>query len=97
MIEPAGSRQDVAMLSLDDIARGVSPTARTLGAEVVGVTPTGHDGRQAEVILRVAAETADPSHVVVGVNRDAPAGEAERRIAESLREHATTRPRVNDF
>jgi hypothetical protein len=83
------------MLSLDAIAEIAEDVARTqeLRTEVVGVTPGGHDGSYAEVILTVLDCSADPCRLLVGVERHASTHEVRRKIAAALHQHAHFEPR----
>jgi hypothetical protein len=78
------------MLSLEQIAQIVTDTARSLKppTEVVGVTPVGHDGGYAEVILSVTECAVEPCRLVVGVERAATADVLRRTVTETLREHS---------
>jgi hypothetical protein len=82
------------MLSLEQIAEIVRNTARTLNlpTEVVGVTPVGHDGGFAEILLIVAECTAEPCRLVVEVERAATADVLGRKVTDTLHQHGINHP-----
>jgi hypothetical protein len=83
------------MLSLDQIARLVTDTARGLNlpTKVVGVTPVGHDGAFAEVILTMPGCSAEPCRLVVGVERGGSADALRTRVTDALRQHTVMHPK----
>ena len=88
LIAASRLRQDAAMLSLNDIAAMAATTARTHGAEVMGVARTGHDSAYAEVILAVPSGPDESSRAVVAVNRDSSEHDVRDRVHDTLRTYA---------
>jgi hypothetical protein len=83
------------MLSLEQIGLIATDTAHSLNlpTEVVGVTPVGHDGGYAEVLLSVMECSAEPCRMVVGVERTATAEVVRQMVTDALREHAGMHPK----
>src|ERR1700733_7233596 len=77
------TRGCLEVLSLADISRIVWEAVHTLEPpmEVVAVTPGGHDGDYAEVILSVDEGSADPRRFIVGIERGAPADVLRRTVS----------------
>jgi hypothetical protein len=83
------------MLSLEQIGLIATDTAHSLNlpTEVVGVTPVGHDGGYAEVLMSVMECSVEPCRLVVGVERASTADMVRRKVSDALKEHAVLHPR----
>ena len=83
------------MLSLEQIAEIATDASRTSNprAQVVGVTPVGHDSGYAEVVLTVTDGAAEPCRLVIEVEREVTADVLRRKVGDTLNQHGLAHPK----